>query len=481
MKKFYVTTAIDYPNGAPHLGHALEKVQADVLARYYRSKLGEKKVHFVTGTDEHGVKIARTAEQEKITPEQLVERNVPKFLELLKALNVSNDDFVRTSEPRHEKAATALWKALEAAGTLEKRSYGGWYCVGCEAFKTDREITDKRCMLHPTRDLEWVEEENWFFKLSDFKSKLKKHFEAHPDFVQPEHRKREVLNVIEELEDVSFSRPRASLDWGVPVPGDPDQVMYVWCDALTNYISAIGYPDELKMGEWWGGETQVTHVIGKDILRFHAAIWPAMLMVAGLPLPNTIFVHGFIHTKEGHLSKSSGNIVDPMELVEKYGSDAVRYFLLREIPTSDDGDFSIERFEQVYNADLANNLGNLVTRVYSMINRYLDGKIPSGFESDYAPVELGKEFSNFRLSTALAQILYRFGTLNAYLEQNAPWKLEKGSNKQAEILWNAHDNLQYYAKQLAIFLPETAEKIKQFVDGDKVVLQPPLFPRLEKK
>lgn len=485
--KHYITTAIDYVNGSPHLGHALEKVQADVLARYHREKLGADNVYFLTGSDEHGTKLERAAKEAGKSPQGFADENVQRFIALKDALNLSWDQYIRTTDQeKHWPGVIALWKKLEEAGDLYKKKYGGYYCVGCEAFKTEREIADGHCVLHPTLKLEWVEEENWFFRLSKYQDQLLKHFEAHPNFVQPEHRRKEILNVIKDgLEDVSFSRPKTSLSWGIPVPGDDSQVMYVWCDALTNYISAIGYGrDEETFKEWWPADV---HVIGKDILRFHAAIWPAMLLSAGLELPNQIFAHGFIHTAEGHLSKSAGNVVDPFELAEKYGTDALRYYLLYEIPSGGDGEFSIERFKSIYSADLSNGIGNTVQRVAVLLEKQSINPV------QYTPQlwerwEKLMEERNFHecLLTLWESSVSSVSHVNVRIEQEKPWELigredEESKQRYSQTLTFCVLALLETAYYLRPFLPETSEKIEAIFTAEaiKAPLEP-LFPRLDR-
>ncbi|MEK7178237.1 MAG: methionine--tRNA ligase, partial [Patescibacteria group bacterium] len=357
MGKFYVTTSIPYVNAEPHIGFALEIIQADVLARYRRHKGDD--VFFLTGTDEHGVKIVRAAKAAGKTSQDFVNGVTKKFKDLKKILNLSGDDFIRTSDrKRHWPGAQKLWFKLYDAGKLYKKSYRGLYCVGHEAFITEKDLVNGKCRDHQ-EEPEIIEEENWFFKLSDYTNKIKEKIKSDELLVMPKSRKNEILSLINEgLEDISFSRPRKDLSWGIPVPNDSKHTMYVWCDALSNYITAIGYADdEKKFKKWWPANVQV---IGKDILRFHAAIWPGMLLAAKLPLPKTIFVHGFITVGGEKMSKTIGNVIDPFEVVKKYGADALRYYLLREIPSGEDGDFTYEKFEERYNADLAKGLGNLV-------------------------------------------------------------------------------------------------------------------------
>src|SRR3989344_1895241 len=358
-KKFYITTAIAYTNARPHLGHALEFIQADVLARYHR--LAGDDTWFLTGTDEHGTKIARAAEAAGKPEQEFVDEITKAFINLDEKLNISNDDFIRTTDRnRHWPAVIKLWNKLVENGDLYKKEYEGLYCVGHEAFIKKSELVDGFCPIYKTEP-EKIKEENWFFKLSKYKKEIKERIKSDELRIVPESRKNELLNLLDDAEDVSFSRPSKDLKWGIPVPGDDTQTMYVWADALTNYISAVGYADETEQfKKYWPVDV---HLIGKDILRFHALYWPAMLLSAGLDLPKAIYVHGFITVEGEKMSKTVGNVIDPFELIEKYGSDVVRYFLLREIPSTEDGDFSFKKLEDRYNGDLANGLGNLVQRV----------------------------------------------------------------------------------------------------------------------
>ncbi|MDP3729743.1 MAG: methionine--tRNA ligase, partial [bacterium] len=360
MNKFYITTSIAYVNASPHIGHALESVQADVLARWHRQQGDE--VFFLTGTDEHGAKIARTASALNKTPRALVDEHAEQFIALKDALNLSWDNFIRTSdEKKHWPVAQEIWKRLVAAGDIYKKKYEGLYCVGHEAFVTNKDLQDGVCEIHKKKP-EVIQEENWFFKLSHYTDEIKKRILSDdPELrlnIVPETRKNEILALLEVgLEDISFSRPSKDIPWGIPVPGDDSQTMYVWADALSNYISGYG-----GISAWEAHPADV-HVIGKDILRFHAAIWPAMLLSAKLPMPRNILVHGFITVNGEKMSKSIGNVIDPFELVKQYGIDPVRFYLLYAITPFDDGDFSHEKFKQVYNGVLANGIGNLVSRV----------------------------------------------------------------------------------------------------------------------
>jgi methionyl-tRNA synthetase len=364
MSNFYVTTSIPYVNGEPHLGHAMEFIQADVIARYIR-QLGTP-VIFTAGTDEHGGKMAEKANELKLSPKQFTDQMSQKFIDLLKALNVSNDRFIRTTDPDHEKRAQIIWQKLEQY--IYKNAYEGWYCTGDEAFFTEAIVKENKgiCPNH-NRPYEKIKEENYFFKLSAFNDQVKQAIESNEFVIIPETKRNEILHVIREgLEDISISRPKDKISWGIPIPGDDSQVMYVWFEALMNYITVLGYPDGDDFKNFWPANLQV---IGKDIIRFHAAIWPAMLLGLGLPLAKTLYVHGFIDIDGKKMSKSLGNFVSPYEVLEKYHRDVFRYFLLRHIPSNTDGDFSWERLEAAYNNELADQLGNAVSRTAAMITK----------------------------------------------------------------------------------------------------------------
>lgn len=484
--KFYITTAIDYVNAKPHIGHAVEKLQADVVARYRRIKGDD--VWFLTGTDEHGAKIVRAAETAEKDVKSFVDENAGYFKRLKQTLNLSWDDFIRTSDRKnHWPGAQKLWLKLRAAGDLYLGTYRGMYCVGHEAFITEKDLIDGKCRDHKKAP-ESVEEQNWMFRLSRYSKEIKKQVESGKLRIVPETRKHEILAMLEEgLEDVSFSRPRKDLSWGIPVPNDETQTMYVWCDALSNYITAIGYIREgIEFKKWWPADV---HVIGKDILRFHAALWPGMLLSAGLPLPKLIFVHGFITVEGEKMSKTVGNIVDPEELVRKYGTDPVRYYLLREIPAHEDGDFSEKKFIERHNGDLANGLGNLVARV-AAIGEKLS---PIGFDfkknvNKEVKKNAGDIFKNyekyleeFRLNEALAEIWKLISFADKYLNENKPWDVSDQAALKI-IMANAGYLIGEIANLLKPFLPETADKISfQFSVGDseiKIKKDGALFPRI---
>jgi len=479
MAKFYITTAIDYTNGPPHIGHAFEKVQADVLARWHRQKGDE--VLYLTGTDEHGVKIVRAAEAAGKEPQEFVDGLAERFRAMKEALNLSWDDFIRTTDKeRHLPGVELMWQKLVEAGDIYKKKYQGLYCVGHEAFVTQKDLAEGICADHGKAP-EVVEEENYFFRLSKYSEEIGKKIKNKELRILPEAREREILSLIEGegLQDVSFSRSRKDLEWGIPVPGDETQTMYVWCDALTNYLSALGYGGDEKNMRFWPADVQV---IGKDILRFHAAIWPGMLLAAGLPLPKTLFVHGFITVERQKMSKTIGNVLDPFELVKKYGADAVRYYLLREIPTGEDGDFSEDKFKERYNADLANGLGNFASRVLTLGEKQgemMHDGVDSEIESQVQKVRgwVDGKVRNFKLHEALGHIgeLISFG--DAYVNRMKPWE-----TNDKEVILNLVVLLDNIAGLLAPFLPTTAEKITKSIAWQKTTLSVKkienLFPRL---
>lgn len=474
MDKFYITTSIAYVNAVPHIGFALESVQADVLARYNR-QLG-KSVFFLTGTDEHGAKIARAAEAAGEKPQQFVDRISAEFKKLKSLLNLSWDDFIRTTdEKRHWPNVERLWRQWQTNGDLYKKNYRGLYCVGHEAFVTEKDLKDGQCQDHQ-KEPEVIEEENYFFRLSKYAPQVRNLIAKDELLILPEGKKKEVLAFLDqqEIEDISFSRPRKDLDWGIPVPDDDSQTIYVWADALTNY---------LMPKDWWPANV---HLIGKDILRFHAIYWPAMLLAAKLPLPKKIFVHGHITVDGQKMSKSLGNVIDPFSLAEKYGAETVRYFLLRELPSGDDGDFSYEKLTERYQGELANGLGNFTARVLALGEPV--GPVAAEIESAIneaifkAEKAVAEKIENFRLHEALAAIweLISFG--DAYVNENKIWAITDIDEKKNKICQLAFI-LERVCFLVEPFLPATAEAIAQGLTknekGEWIFKKiPVLFPRL---
>jgi methionyl-tRNA synthetase len=439
--RFYITTAIDYANGDPHIGHAFEKIGADAIARFHR--MNGSDVHFLIGMDEHGQKVAQTAEARGVSPQQFVDDVAERFLAMWKRLGISYDQFIRTTDPRHKAGVQALLERIfkESPDDFFERSYEGWYCVGCEAFKQDAEIIDGKCVLHPTRTLEWVQERNWFFRLSRYQDMLRAHIETHREFIQPESRRNEVLGWLDQgLDDISASRTRFT--WGVPFPRPTSdgekQTTYVWFDALPNYLTATGFPGPESATRWPAS----LHVVGKDITRFHAVIWPAMLAAAKLPLPGRVWAHGFVLLGGDRFSKSAGVKLDLEEAIARYGPDAFRYFLLREVPFDNDGNFSWERFEERYNSDLANAWGNLVSRSVAMIEKYRGGVTPAG--NHLAPdstetaeiaafVAAINGTSGYLLHDALRIVMRLVARSNEYVQSSAPWTVAKDADKSRQL------------------------------------------------
>lgn len=474
-----MTTSIPYVNGEPHLGHAMEFIMADVLARYARQQ--GKPVIYSTGTDEHGGKIAEKATELKITPKAFADQMSQKFRELQKALNISNDKFIRTTDPGHAQRADVIWKNL--AADIYKGSYIGWYCTGDEAFFTEATVKENKgvCPNH-NRPYEKIEEENYFFKLTKYASQLQKAIESEAFKIVPATRKHEILAVFKEgLEDISISRPKDKIEWGLPVPGDPSQVMYVWFEALMNYITVLGYPEQEEFKKFWPANVQV---IGKDILRFHAAIWPGMLLGLGLPLPQQLYVHGFINIDGKKMSKSLGNYIAPEEILKKYGADVFRYFFLRHIPSYEDGDFNWDRLEAAYNNELANELGNTVQRTAAMITKYqngLIGEIPAP-EHDTGAYREAMELCKF--DRALDSVWEQIRGLNQYIDEQKPWELAKVKEEDhlEEILAYQASALLQIAELLEPFMPETAGKIQAvFKEGVVRPTKGTLFPRHDTK
>ena len=479
--RFFITTAIPYVNAAPHIGHALEFVQTDVIARYHRL-LGDE-TFFLSGTDENALKNVQAAEKAGVPVKQLVDQNSQIFYNLKNALNISFDDFIRTTEERHIKGAQKLWKAC--AKDIYKKQYRGLYCVGCETFYTEKELVEGKCPEHGTTP-ETVEEENYFFKLSNYQGRLKKLIESDELKIIPETRKNEVLSFINQgLEDFSISRSKErAKGWGVPVPGDPSQVIYVWFDALSNYINGLGYAEDGEpFKKYWLENSNRIHVIGKGITRFHAVYWPAMLLSAGLPVPSEIFVHGYLTVEGQKISKSLGNTIDPFALTEKYGTDPLRYYLLAKFSPYEDGDFSEAKLKETYNADLANGLGNLVSRVAKLCENITISDNPEISKiitelpttPKTTPTLYSKAVENYRFDEALKILWGEIKVIDHVIASQQPWKLK--GQELLDVMQPAVDAIRHINTKLEPFLPETAEKIKKRFTG-KIAAAEPLFPRL---
>ena len=475
-KKFYITTTLPYVNADPHIGFALEIVQADAIARYHRN-LGEE-VIFNTGTDEHGVKIYRKAVERGMNPQEYVDSYAVKFDNLKQALNLSYTNFIRTSDSEHEKAAQEFWNLCLKNGDIEKKKSKIKYCSGCELEKTASELVDDHCPIHPNLTLEEIEEENYFFKFSKYEKSLLDFYKKNPDFVVPDFRFNEIKKFVENgLNDFSISRLKKKMPWGVEVPNDRDHVMYVWFDALINYISTLGWPkDKKNFKAFWPG----VQIAGKDNLRQQSAMWQAMLISAGLPNSKQVMIHGFIISGNQKMSKSLGNVIDPFVLVEKYGTDVVRYYLLRHIHPFEDSDFNIEKFEAAYTADLANGLGNLVSRVAGLVeqsNQAIDDRRSAIKRSK----EIDELMENFQFDQAMKYIWEKISKIDGLIAQTKPWALAKeGKTKEvAKVLNQAVEGILEIAELLAPFLPETAAKVKAIFTAPEIKKGEPLFPRLE--
>lgn len=490
---FYITTAISYPNGPPHIGHAYEAIAADAIARFQRQQ--GRDVRFQTGTDEHGLKMAQAARSESIEPRAFADRMSRLFQDMCDTLNVSYDRFIRTSQPDHYRASQAIWKAMEERGDLYLDRYEGWYSVRDEAYYEEEELTtaDDGTKLSPQgTPVEWTVEESWFFRLSRYQQPLLDHYAANPEFIRPESRRNEVVRFVDGgLKDLSISR--TSFDWGVPVPGSEGHVMYVWLDALTNYITGLGYPDDTELWRrYWPADV---HLIGKDVVRFHAVYWPAFLMSAGIELPKQVYGHGFLLVRGEKMSKSVGNVVDPMVLAERFGVDALRYFLLREVPFGQDGSYSAEAIVNRANAELSNSFGNLAQRTLSMIVKNLGGIIPPAGEApqdrelletvgNASKYEVPEAFDRFAFSVAIEAWLRAVFACNAYIDAQAPWALRKADpDRMAAVLGTLVTAVRELTSSIAPIIPASADKLMTLIDageGGAPIPQPtPLFPRLE--
>jgi methionyl-tRNA synthetase len=470
---YYVTTPIYYVNDHPHIGTAYTTVAADVLARYHRLK-GED-VFFLTGTDEHGQHVERAAERNGVTPQEWADRMVVHFTDVWKALNISNDFFIRTTAPRHMEVARDFIGKLFEQGDIYKDIYEGWYCVPDESFWLPSQLVDGKCP-QCGREVEMLSEDNYFFRLSAYAERLLAHIEANPGFVQPEMRRNEVLSFIRQgLEDQSISRK--TLTWGIPLPFDEGQVMYVWFDALLNYISAIDYDiDQARFDATWPADF---HLVGKEILRFHAIIWPAMLMAAGLPLPRCVFAHGWLTVEGEKMSKSKGNAISPYELIDEFGVDAYRYYFMREFSFGYDGNFSRENMTGRYNSELANDFGNLVSRVLAMVHKYRGGAVPSpgpeeGTDAELKAAaaqafeEMDRHLEHLAFNEALQSVWSWLRVANRYVDINAPWDLNKDpalAGRLDTVLYNLLESLRLTALMMQPFVPESAGRIREWLGG----------------
>jgi len=505
---FYVTTPIYYVNDVPHIGHAYTTIAADVLARYHRS-MG-RQARFLTGTDEHGQKIDKAARAQGMEPIQLADRVVERFQGLWERFNCRYDDFIRTTEPRHEQAVARLFERVRDKGDIYLGEYEGLYCTGCEEYYTESTAVDGCCPIHKV-PLERLKEKSYFFRMSKYTQPLLDYIEAHPEFVQPEIRRNEITSFIREgLRDLSVSR--TSFRWGIPVPGDPEHVIYVWIDALSNYITALGWDGSESGGELFETYWPAVHLIGKDILRFHVVYWPTFLMSAGLPLPRTVYAHGWWTVEGEKMSKSLRNVVEPHALVDAYGTDAVRYFMMREVPFGLDGDFSHTALIGRLNAELANDLGNLLNRSVAMVNKYVDGQAPApgtatGLEEKLAGTALkaaqesGDHLEHYSFHKALISIWELVRAANRYIDEAAPWTLFKNQEKERldTVVFNILESLRFIGVMIHPFIPETAENLlgqiglpenhtgRKLIEswgglapGTRVNKGAPLFPKIDK-
>jgi len=509
QKQFYLTTAIDYVNSLPHIGTAYEKIGADTLARFLR--MDGYEVHFQMGNDEHSTNVQKAAVEKGMAPKAYCDEMKGHFTAIWKKLEISYDDFIQTSDPRHHQASRKLFEVIFKTGDIFEGEYEGWYCESCEAFYTEKDLVNGECPNHKQKP-KWLKEKNFFFRLSKFRDRLLDHISKHPEFILPEIRRNEILSLLKQgLEDISVSR--SGFDWGIPVPQDPSHVIYVWFDALINYLTAVGYGlDGEKFKKWWPAQL---HIIGKDITRFHCVIWPAMLMSAGLPLPETVFGHGFVYLKGEKMSKTLGNVVTPMDVIDRFGADPLRYYLLRGSSFGADGNFTWDDFITRYNSDLANDLGNLLSRTLGMAKKYFEGRVEKGEETDAyhlliekakeTEVKIRKAFDyrqgDLEFHSALAALWDFMGVCDKYVDSTAPWTLKK-NNQEArlrQVLFNLVNCLRLIGMWLFPFMPATSERIysqlnltlpKTFEEGSgwEGLSSPhplgdssPLFPRIEVK
>jgi len=497
MKKpFFITTPIYYVNDKPHIGHAYTTILADVFARYYRKK--GSPTFFLTGLDEHGQKVQESAKEKGLTPTEHCDSMVPRFTDLWNKLHISNDDFIRTTEPRHKKVVQMILNKVFEAGDIYEAEYEGLYSVSEERF-----ITEKEFETGQFRDIKKLKEKNYFFKMSRYQKRLIQHIKENPNFIQPNHRKNEILGFLgKPLNDLCISRPKSRLNWGVELPFDSKYVTYVWFDALINYISALGYDENHGASrDWWPASY---HLIGKDILTTHAVYWPTMLMSAGINLPESIFAHGWWLMSDSKMSKSIGNVVDPINLIDDYGVDPVRYYLMREMVLGQDANFTTELFKSRYNSELANDFGNLLSRITTLINKNFSGKIPNPGNLDFSEMKIKKDsislclsfdvsMKSMRLNEAIELVMRFISSVNKYMEQNAPWKLVKEDKDTAgKILYTAGEALRISALLLSPIMPKKTKDILDILNafdskekwgglepGAKIKDHNPLFPRIK--
>lgn len=472
MEKFYITTAIDYVNAAPHIGHAYEKIATDVIAKHFKQKAAKN--FFLTGSDEHGIKIERTAAANNKTPIEFCDEISDKFKLAWDALGIDYDRYIRTTEKEHEKVVQHIFKTLLDKGDIYKASYTGLYCSGCESFLSPRDLTEEGlCPNHMAKPVE-VQEENYFFKLSKYKDAIKKHIQDNPTFLLPEYRAQEVINQLENVEDISISRSKSSVTWGIPVPEDDTQVIYVWIDALSNYLTGVGYLNNDEMfNTYWPANV---HMIGKDILKFHSIYWIAILMAMELPLPKTVFGHGWITVNEAKMSKSLGNVINPIDIIKEYNlenADAFRYFMMTTTSFGRDGNYSDEDFKAKVNADLANNLGNLLNRSSSMLLKYFEGEIKPEFRVAKEDSELAKLcdetkekvetlFNTYQITEAAEAIFTLVDATNKYVNEKAPWSLaktEEGLQECGKVIYSVLETLRYASVLLYPYIPNIATDI----------------------
>lgn len=475
MKK-YITSAIPYVNAKPHIGHAMDYLLADIWARY-QTQQGNQ-VRYSAGTDEHGTKVEQKAREAGVSPQAYVDGLYKSFTNMIDQLNVSVTDFVRTTDADHQRRVQEIWQKLDTAGLIYKDTYEGWYCVGCESFVTETEAKnlDYICPSHQ-KPLERLSEENYYLKVSQFTEQIRRFNET---AIVPAFRGKEILDLIKDgAKDVSISRPKEKLGWGIAVPGDDTQVMYVWVDALSNYITALGYPDKGWAADFWPAAVEV---IGKDILRFHSIIWPAILLGLGLELPKKLLVHGFVNADGVKMSKSIGNVIDPTEIIDDYGVEAFRYFFARHIPTFEDGDFTWEKFEAAYNGELANDLGNLVSRTANMLERFREGSTHASEHFSWDKSSFDQHIAEFRFDFALESAWELVKHLNQYIDEQKPWQLAKNQPSELdEALGYLVAGLRQLSQLLEPFLPATAAKINDIFGGEKLGKSEILFPKIYRK